>query len=108
LKEVRKTLNLLWPCEDPAIAKRVKDKEEKWQIDIQADMGHDDKFDLRTYPRFGMRLAKIQERLEAVQHRRGEVLGFKVAILGIVLSAIFGLISAITGIMQVWTSFKES
>jgi len=90
-----------------ATAKRVYNLEAKEEVDIEAGMGHDEKFDLRTYPVFGERLAKIQERLEFVEQRRGESFAFKIAIWGIVLSAVFGLVSAITGIMQVWASFKS-
>jgi hypothetical protein len=69
-------------------------------------MGHDEKYDLRTYPLFGERLAKIQERLEAIEHRTWDSMGFKIAVWGIVVSAIFGLVSAVTGIMQVYSAFK--
>jgi hypothetical protein len=92
--------------EDAATAKQVYLLEEKEDVDIEGGMGYDEKFDLRSYPVFGERLMKIQERLEAVEHRSWESLGFRIAVWGIVLSAVFGLISAITGIMQVWASLK--
>lgn len=69
-------------------------------------MGHEEKFDLRLYPFFGERLAKIQERLESAEHRRTNSRGLQIAIWGIVLTASFGLVSAITGVMQVYASFK--
>ena len=106
LKELRGTLNLLWPVEDISTAKRVSHIEDKEGVDIEANLGHDEKYNLKTYPVFGERLAKIQERLETVQSRRGVTLGFKIALWGIVLTASFGLISAITGIMQVWASLQ--
>jgi hypothetical protein len=89
-------------------AKRVSRLEEKKYIDIEANMGHNDKYDLRTYPVFGERLAKIQERLEAEEHRRGTSRGFKTAIWGIVLTAIFGLVSAATGTVAMWASLKQA
>jgi hypothetical protein len=101
LKEVQRTLNLLWPTEDPALAKRVRTKERKENVDIEAKMSLDEKLNLSTYPIFGERLFKIQMRLEAVQTRRGASRGFQIAIYGILLTAFFGLVSAITGIMQV-------
>jgi hypothetical protein len=106
LKELRRTLNLLWPIEDKGTMQYVRKIELKESVDIEASMGHEKEYDLRTYPVFGERLSKIQERLEAVQNRRGTSLGIKVAIWGIVFTAAFGMISAITGIMQVWASFQ--
>lgn len=106
LAEVRKTLNLLWPVEDGATANRVYDLEKRERVDIEVSMAHHEKYDLRSYPVFGERLAKIQERLEAMEHRNSETRALTVAVWGIVFGAFFGLISAITGIMQVWASFK--
>jgi len=65
------------------LAKRVSELELRQEVNNQAGMGHDDKFDLGTYPVFGERLAKIQKRLKTVPHQRGGALGFKVAIWGI-------------------------
>ncbi len=93
--------------EDPPVEKYVRNLERAENVDIEASMGHDEKFNLQSYPIFGERLAKIQERLEAVQSRRGASRGFKVAIWGIIFTALFGFISAVTGIMQVWASFKQ-
>jgi len=107
LEELGRTLNLLWPMEDRPMEKYVRSLEKHENIDVEANMWHDDKFNLESYPIFGERLAKIQERLEAVQTRKGVSLGFHIAIWGIVLTALFGLISAITGIMQVWASFQS-
>ncbi|MCJ1327365.1 hypothetical protein MMC10_004034 [Thelotrema lepadinum] len=106
LQELRKTFNLLWPIEDPWVAKRVAYLESKHDVDLETGIGHHEKFDLRTYPMFGERLAKIQDRLEAEELRRSNSRGIKTAIWGIVLTAIFGLMSAITGVMQVWASFQ--
>jgi len=106
LKELRKTLNLLWPIEDVQTARHVFNLEKKEEVDVEGGMGYLDKFDLQTYPIFGERLAKIQERLESEENRRANSFGFRIAIWGIVLTAIFGLISAITGILQVWTSLR--
>jgi hypothetical protein len=92
---------------DPT-AKRVSRLEEEKCIDIEANMGHDGKFDLRKYQVFGERLAKIQERLEAEEYRRGTSRGFKTAIWGIVLTAIFGLVSAATGTVAMWASLKQA
>ncbi|KAL8716474.1 MAG: hypothetical protein Q9225_006201, partial [Loekoesia sp. 1 TL-2023] len=100
LPEIRRTLNLLWPIEDVVTAKHVYNLEKQEEVDIEARMGHEKKFDLRLYPYFGERLAKIQDRLESVEHRRTNSRGIRIAIWGIVLTAAFGLISAITGIMQ--------
>ncbi len=90
------------------IARHVNRLEEKQYIDIEANMGHDQKYDLRAYPVFGERLAKIQERLETEEHRRGSSRGFKIAIWGIVLTAMFGLISAATGTIAMWASLKQA
>lgn len=105
LSELRRTLNLLWPIEDTVTANYVYRLEEREEVDIESGMGFDEKFDLRLYPFFGERLAKIQERLESEEQRRTNSFGFRIAIWGIVLTALFGLVSAITGIMQVWASF---
>ena len=69
-------------------------------------MDSTERFDLRMYPFFGERLAKLQERLESEEQRRANSTGFQIALWGIVLSALFGLVSAITGIMQVWASLQ--
>ena len=93
--------------EDPPVEKLVRKLESSENVDIEASMGHDEKFNLQSYPIFGERLVKIQERLEAVQNRRGVSFGFKIAIWGIVLTALFGLVSAITGILQVWAAVRS-
>lgn len=107
LSEIRRTLNLLWPIEDVATARRVYHLEKQKEVDIEAGMGNHEKFDLRLYPFFGERLAKIQERLELAETRRFNSRGIQVAIWSIVLAACFGLVSAVTGIMQVYASFRS-
>ncbi|KAI4161834.1 MAG: hypothetical protein LQ342_004525 [Letrouitia transgressa] len=107
LPEIRRTLNLLWPIEDVHTAKHVYHLEKQQEVDIEAGMGHEEKFDLRLYPFFGERLAKIQERLESAEHRRTNSRGLQIAIWGIVLTASFGLVSAITGVMQLEISRLE-
>jgi hypothetical protein len=105
---VRKTLSLLWPMEHDRTAKRVTKLEKTNFIDIEANMGHDDKYDLRKYTIFGERLARIQERLEAEELRRGNSRGINTAIWGIVLTAFFGLVSAATGTVSMWASLKQA
>jgi hypothetical protein len=108
LFEVRKTLNLLWPMEHDRTAKRVIKLEKNNFIDIEANMGHDDKYDLRKNKVFAKRLARIQERLEAEESRRGNSRGINAAIWGIVLTAFFGLVSAATGTVSMWASLKQA
>lgn len=107
LREVLKTLNLLWPMEDPITFRHVSNLEAQKFVDIEANMGYHDKFDLTTYTYFGGRLAKIQERLEVEEQRRGTSTGFKIAMWGIILTASFGLISVIFGAVQMWTGLKQ-
>jgi hypothetical protein len=89
-------------------AKRVTKLERNNFIDIEANMGHNDKYDLRKYMIFGERLARIQERLEAEESRRGNSRGINAAIWGIVLTALFGLVSAATGMVSMWASLKQA
>lgn len=107
LDEYSKSMNLLWPMEDYKTARRVVRLEEKECIDIEANMGYDEKYDLRTYRVFGERLAKIQERLEMEEQRRGNTVAFTIAIWGIALTAFFGLVSAVTGLVSMWASLKQ-
>jgi len=88
-------------------AKHVSRLEEEKYIDIKANMRHDNKYNLRAYPVFGKRLAKIQKKREAEEHGRGTSRGFKTAIRGIVLTAIFGLVSAATATVAMWASLKQ-
>ena len=93
--------------EDVATAKHVYRLEKAEEVDIEAGMGVDEKFDLWLYPFLGERLARIQERLESAENRHTNSRGLQIAVWGIFLTAAFGLVSAITGILQVYASFRS-
>lgn len=106
LNEYLRSMNLLWPMEDYKTARRVVRIEAREFVDIEASMGYEDKYDLRTYQIFGERLAKIQERFEIEEQRKGNTLSITIAIWGIALTALFGLVSAVTGLVSTWASLR--
>jgi hypothetical protein len=100
-------MNLLWPLEESKVERRVKHLQKKHNVDLEASMGQVNKFDLRTYPFFAGRLAKIQERLEVEEQRKTNTTAFKIALWGILLTAFFGLVSAVTGLVQMWAGLRQ-
>lgn len=110
LEEFQKTMNLLWPFEDAQTQKRAKRLQEKKCVDLEAgpgDLRNEEKYNLRKYPIFGVRLAKIQDRLEVEEQQKTNTTAFMIAVWGIVLTALFGLISAVTGIVSMWAGLKQ-
>ena len=117
LRETELTLRLLLRPNDLRSARHNYRLAQKARVDLELGLDKAAPLDLASYPIWGHRLAKIQQRYNAAvpevasqwwydDRQRREWATFWVAVIVFVLTVVFGLISTAVGILQVYAAFR--
>ena len=112
LDEVGRTICRFFPTDGLKDARRARKLQEKYVVDLEAQITHQETSQLRDYKFFGERLALIKNAYDLTKPRklkhwwfdrrnRAEWWTLLIAITVFLLTLVFGIISSVTGILQV-------